>query len=238
MVNFQQWYFRLTDYFSLASSQIDNNDNYYIYSGTSGGFYRISNNGTSWAQSNNGMTYTNIVSIASDPRNSNIVYAASNNGSNGGFIYKSTDYGSNWSDITGDNPLPKINQIRFSVVTSIGYSLKLYVATTNGVYEMISSNNLTKDKQKEMVIRAYPNPFNPEVTISFNIISNNGNDVLVKLVVYDVIGRTVQTIFDGYMRAGMHELKWDASKFASGVYFYRLSRGFSTPEFSKILLLK
>jgi endoglucanase len=65
----------------------------------------------------------------------------------------------------------------------------------------------------------YPNPFNPETTILYRI----PFDGRVKIAVYDVLGRDVQTLFEGLQQAGNHEVRFDASDIASGVYFYRLS---------------
>ena len=64
----------------------------------------------------------------------------------------------------------------------------------------------------------YPNPFNPSTTIRFAV----PHDGEVILRVYDVSGRTVQTLWNGPMRAGEHSLAFDASRLASGTYFYEL----------------
>lgn len=69
------------------------------------------------------------------------------------------------------------------------------------------------------LLQNYPNPFNPETTISYQI----PFDSRVRVVVYDVLGREKQTLFEGQQRAGNYEVRFDASGIASGVYFYRLS---------------
>jgi len=68
----------------------------------------------------------------------------------------------------------------------------------------------------------YPNPFNPQTTIRFNVPEAS----VVKLVVYDVLGREVRVLVDGVREAGMHEVVFDASTLPSGTYLYRLE----TPE--------
>ncbi len=65
----------------------------------------------------------------------------------------------------------------------------------------------------------YPNPFNPETTIPFELKKR----ARVELKVYDVQGRVVQTLIDGYMDAGVHKFKYNASTLASGIYFYQLN---------------
>jgi endoglucanase len=69
------------------------------------------------------------------------------------------------------------------------------------------------------LLQNYPNPFNPETTILYRI----PFDGRVKIAVYDVLGREVQTLLEGLQQAGNHEVRFDASEIASGVYFYRLS---------------
>ncbi len=79
----------------------------------------------------------------------------------------------------------------------------------------------------------YPNPFNPATTISFSLPA--AGHVTVK--VYNSIGQEVATLIDEDRPAGAHQVLWDATKFASGVYLYRLtSDGFT--ETKKMLLMK
>ena len=79
----------------------------------------------------------------------------------------------------------------------------------------------------------YPNPFNPMCNVQFTM-CNAGK---VKIVVYDVQGREVQTLVDERLNAGTYEMKFDGSMLTSGVYFYRMvTEGFS--ETRKMLLIK
>ncbi|TVQ73618.1 MAG: T9SS C-terminal target domain-containing protein [Balneolaceae bacterium] len=64
----------------------------------------------------------------------------------------------------------------------------------------------------------FPNPFNPETMISFGL-PESGR---VELVIYDIMGREVSRLVDGYLDAGWHQIRWDASRFASGTYIYRI----------------
>jgi photosystem II stability/assembly factor-like uncharacterized protein len=64
----------------------------------------------------------------------------------------------------------------------------------------------------------YPNPFNPSTTISFTL----SRDGFVSLNVYDVAGRPVAKVLNRHMTAGSHEVGFNASGLASGVYFYKL----------------
>ncbi len=64
----------------------------------------------------------------------------------------------------------------------------------------------------------YPNPFNPATNINFAIPKAG----LVKLVVYDILGRVVQTVVNEFKEAGTYKVNFDGTNLASGVYFYRM----------------
>ena len=67
----------------------------------------------------------------------------------------------------------------------------------------------------------YPNPFNPSTTIKYEL----PNASYVKIAIYDNLGREVQTLVNSNVDAGYHQVIWDATKFASGVYFYKMTAG-------------
>ena len=72
--------------------------------------------------------------------------------------------------------------------------------------------------QTSLLDQNYPNPFNPTTTIGYDL-SKMSN---IELVIYDIAGRKVKTLFTGNKCAGHHKIIWDASNLSSGVYFYRL----------------
>jgi hypothetical protein len=65
----------------------------------------------------------------------------------------------------------------------------------------------------------YPNPFNPSTVIQFTVPRQSD----VSLKIYDVVGREIATLVEGTKPAGTYSIRLDASRFASGVYFYRLT---------------
>jgi hypothetical protein len=77
----------------------------------------------------------------------------------------------------------------------------------------------------------YPNPFNPSTVIPYSV--PESGDVVV--TIYDVVGRPVAVLQDGFMPAGRHAVVWRADDLASGVYFYRLTA--SSFRASKSMLL-
>ncbi|TKJ40997.1 hypothetical protein CEE37_04855 [candidate division LCP-89 bacterium B3_LCP] len=66
---------------------------------------------------------------------------------------------------------------------------------------------------------AYPNPFNPTTVISYQLHDAN----LVHLVVYDLSGRKVADLVNGWRDAGVHEVTFNGSDLASGIYIYNLT---------------
>ncbi|MFC1547268.1 YCF48-related protein [Candidatus Neomarinimicrobiota bacterium] len=75
----------------------------------------------------------------------------------------------------------------------------------------------------------YPNPFNPATTIRYEL----PQAAQVTLAIYDLLGREVATLVDGYIQPGTHEAVWDAGSFPSGIYLARLT----TPGYSKTIKL-
>jgi len=68
----------------------------------------------------------------------------------------------------------------------------------------------------------YPNPFNPVTSIKYGLPKYGKTS----LVVYDVLGKVVTTLVDSEFKdAGTYEVRWDATNFSSGIYFYRLISG-------------
>ena len=80
----------------------------------------------------------------------------------------------------------------------------------------------------------YPNPFNPTTTIQYHL--RQAGPVAVRM--YDLQGRLVATLADGVHDAGRHEVRWDASQFASGTYFYRIESQGRILATKKALLIK
>jgi hypothetical protein len=97
----------------------------------------------------------------------------------------------------------------------------------------VGITGLNQTPAKYELFQNYPNPFNPITNFKFSII-NAGN---VKLIVYDVMGREVQTLVNERLQAGTYETKFDGSMLNSGVYFYKLiTEGFT--ETKRMLLIK
>ncbi len=79
----------------------------------------------------------------------------------------------------------------------------------------------------------YPNPFNPTTQINYSVPRSS----FVTLKIYNVLGQEVATLFSGMQKAGNFIAEFNASRLASGVYFYRLNAGTFT-SVKKMMLLK
>ena len=81
--------------------------------------------------------------------------------------------------------------------------------------------------------KAYPNPFNPATSFEFTL----EVDGMVELAVYDINGRMVAELANGYMSAGTYPVVWNANELSSGVYMVSMIAGdYSTLQ--KVMLIK
>jgi hypothetical protein len=85
----------------------------------------------------------------------------------------------------------------------------------------------------------HPNPFNPSTTIAYTLPER----AFVRMGIYDIRGREVATLSDGWREAGHHSAVWNAGGFSSGIYLYRIEArpagsGRAYMDSRKMLLLK
>ncbi len=81
------------------------------------------------------------------------------------------------------------------------------------------------------IFQNYPNPFNPSTTIKYNL----PKEGKVSLKVFDILGREVASLVNEIQQAGLHSAVFDAGRFATGVYVYRIE--YDKQSFSKKMLL-
>ncbi len=119
------------------------------------------------------------------------------------------------------------------------YSYELQSVSIKGVTKTFNQLNVTgvnrtNDSPKSFaLLQNYPNPFNPATTIRYDV-PKIGR---VKIDVFDILGNKVATLVDELKPAGQYTAVFDGSRFASGVYFYRMSAG-SYVSTKKLVLLK
>ncbi|MBT8385880.1 MAG: T9SS type A sorting domain-containing protein, partial [Ignavibacteria bacterium] len=108
---------------------------------------------------------------------------------------------------------------------------KIYAFSPGDISSIKENENIFVNKYH--LSQNYPNPFNPSTTIKWQLPEAG----LVTLKIFDVLGSEVTTLVDEELNAGEHETVFDANRFSSGIYFYRLKAG-SFVETKKMIFLK
>ncbi len=131
-------------------------------------------------------------------------------------------------------------------------SLRSAVATAKNIYESsltgVEKGNGNTQPSVFSLSQNYPNPFNPTTTIKYSIpavgdapvscgVASPTATTNVRLTIYDVLGRVVATLVNQKQKPGNYSVVFDASKLASGVYFYKLRAG-NTIAVKKMILLR
>jgi photosystem II stability/assembly factor-like uncharacterized protein len=153
----------------------------------------------------------------------------------GSGIFRSLDHGDTWESVNTGMPG---NDTRAMVMDADGY---LYAAPLGySVYKTAQPTTLLTSIGEASDLPArfeleqnWPNPFNPATNIRFTIPATS----YVSLAVYDVLGRQVEVIVSDELQAGTHNFAWNATRFASGIYMYRLQSG-SEVQTRKLVLVK
>lgn len=152
-----------------------------------------------------------------------------------GYIFKSTNGGFNWYQ--QNSPSNGFRRDFWLANDSLGWSVggggQIFKTTNGGTYvgiEPISNVNPIEFN----LYQNYPNPFNPITTIKYDL----PKDVKVTIKVYDLLGREIETIINNeFKTAGWYEINWNANKYASGVYIYRIEAG-DFVQSKKMVLIK
>jgi len=148
-------------------------------------------------------------------------------------IFISVDDGQNWQ--FADNGLPAVSIWQMRVVDD-----QIVVATHGRGVWSVPLNDVVATAAEDAptlpteiaLDQNFPNPFNPSTTISFTLPATDR----VRLDVYDVAGRRIAALVDETMIPGKHDVNWNASGLASGMYLYRLSVGTYTRSRTMTLL--
>lgn len=93
--------------------------------------------------------------------------------------------------------------------------------------------NQNKSMMEFMVCQNYPNPFNVVTTFSYSLETPS----FVRLEIFDIMGRKVETLVDAFFAEGDYRMHWDARDYPSGIYFYYFSYGLHTIK-RKLLIVK
>ena len=196
--------------------------------GANGEIFRTTNGGINWV-SNSYTTTSTLNSISFVNNNTGYIVGYSS------ILLKTTNCGINWYEIpTG---LKAYNGSLYGVTSRNGFATFVgeygIIKSTNDVHQVSVRNDFKEIPRSYLLHQNYPNPFNPATKIKFDVMRLGD----VKIVVYDITGRVIQTLVNERLQPGTYETLFNGSQLTSGVYFYRLiTDGFS--EAKKMLLIK
>jgi len=197
-----------------------------IYAGTyGGGVLKSTDNGYNFTQTTsfNGSMLWCLLAIGT-----NVIAGDNSTG-----VYVSTNKGTTWTQrndgLTGSNSVGRLYYLNGYVFAALPS-----VVWRRDLQNLVSVNTISELVPESFPLsQNYPNPFNPITNVKFSIVKSGQ----VKLVVYDIQGREVQTLVNEKLNAGTYEVKFDGSVLTSGVYFYRMvTRNFI--ETKRMLLIK
>jgi len=190
------------------------------------GILRSTDNGLNWklVKSDNGFPTTYPVNV----NKKGVVFAGGVNSK----FYSSTNNGDTWVDITDNLALTEVRDIKFDKDD------KIYLATDESVWTSSPDSSVSvKDNspiiQQYSLSQNFPNPFNPTTTIKYSI----KDPGFVKLEVYDILGRKVETLVNEEKVEGDYEANFNGRNLSSGVYIYRLTSG-TFSQVKKMQLIK
>jgi len=139
---------------------------------------------------------------------------------------------------------PALNYARREFMT-VRYKNSVYVfggtSNNNNNIAFIERLDLVTDVHEDnglvpegiLLEQNYPNPFNPKTIISYQI--SGGEQVSLK--VYDLLGNEISELVNEFQWGGKYSVEFDASKFSTGIYFYKLTSG-SKSTIKKMVLAK
>ncbi|MDZ4713794.1 MAG: choice-of-anchor D domain-containing protein [bacterium] len=113
------------------------------------------------------------------------------------------------------------------------------ICFSGGPSGMVGVTNISANVPSHFSLsQNYPNPFNPVSKLGFGIPVNvKGQLTDVKMIVYDALGKVVQTLVNKKLSPGSYEVTFDGSNFSSGIYFYELRAG-DFREVKRMMLVK
>jgi photosystem II stability/assembly factor-like uncharacterized protein len=187
---------------------------------------KTTNGGVNWTLLT---TPTTEALFSIDYANANVLYACGGAGK----VIKTTDAGNTWT-------LQQTSLNEYLYGMDITSSDTGYICAWSGkILKTVNGGGITSIDPISSVAaeykleQNYPNPFNPNTIIRFQI-----RDLrFVKLRVLDVLGKEVETLVNGNLKAGTYEVKFDGENLANGIYFYRLQSGNFT-DTKKMILIK
>jgi uncharacterized protein (TIGR02145 family) len=135
---------------------------------------------------------------------------------------------------SGNSTSPKNYSYTDTKINSGKYNYRLKMVDYNGTFKYSEILNIEIALPAKFELNQnYPNPFNPSTIIKFSV----PRATYVSLIIYNSLGRQVAKLISKEMNAGVYTTEWNATGFASGVYYYKLSAD-NFVEIKKLMLMK
>ncbi len=179
-----------------------------------------------WVQYYDGSTWHTVATFARNTDFDNGVFYSATVGIPASYNYPSDAKLRFMCDASGNRDDVYIDAITFRGLTAGGSS-------AGGVNLAALPRTVPLPRETVGLDQNHPNPFNPVTTIKFSLEASAS----VTMHIFDITGRKVATLADGYFEAGDHSLTWNADHLASGTYFYRIKAG-DYEETRRMVLLK
>ena len=157
-------------------------------------------------------------------------------GDHGGEILRTTDGGITWvqqlSDYTAG--LHSVALPNSKTGFAVGADGTILRTKTGGVTLIDESLNPNRNISNYFDLQQnYPNPFNPVTKINYQLPMTSD----VELIVYNLLGQRVTILVSENQLAGSYQFEWDATGFASGIYYYRIEAG-NFQDVKKMIIIK
>lgn len=196
-----------------------------VFSGHRFGIYKSLDEGNTFDSVGISAMDIAVVSFAMDE---NRIYAGYTRSSgNDFFVWYSDDLGESWNFFD--------HQFQLLLDLYI-YDNKIWAGTNDGLYynQLRPSTVEPIDIPDKLKLEQnYPNPFNPTTKISWQSSISGRHSIKI----YDVLGNAITTLVDEERPAGNYDISFNASRLASGIYFYKLQIG-SYIETRKMIVLR
>jgi photosystem II stability/assembly factor-like uncharacterized protein len=151
-------------------------------------------------------------------------------------VFQSTDDGGTWVSFNSGLPSVQVYDLKYKQ----GNGIILAATHGRGCYTFnlaaiigIETDPFGQIPKDYKLNQNFPNPFNPSTNIRFGLPKSS----IVKITVYNILGKEIATLVNSRLNGGTFEVHWDASNYSSGVYFYKLQAD-SYSETKRMLLVK
>ncbi len=213
------------------------NSNEIYCTSTSHGVYKSIDGGNNWTSINNDLNILDTRTLAIDTLSNSLFVGTFGDG-----VFKSDNDGQNWTAINNGWQSTCVSDLVFVSYANY-YSLYATNYFNNGIWKYnFTTNSIGNDNtdfiNNYILYENYPNPFNPETSIKYNL----PNTTDVKLSIFSLLGQKTKTLVNKRQTAGLYEITWNGrdernQQVTSGVYLCQLQAGNFT-QTNKLILIR